>query len=182
MAPGSGPARRAPKLIDRSFYGVYTDPSKPPVIGDLAVLEEGLSRVGGVTKALNAASQLQSFRCHTHGSSGALRNGMGLFQFVRLNGVVGNPWRGGPGRLWPELMWWPEPSPSPHSRFIPHPALSSSIQLMHQLRATSSGLLGGASESIRRTPLARRWTATASAFRRWMLPTVERGPPGHSSV
>src|SRR3954471_20982639 len=51
--PGSGPLPGGRKLIDRSFYGVYTDPSKPPVIGDLAVLAEGLSLVGGVTLALN---------------------------------------------------------------------------------------------------------------------------------
>src|SRR6266850_2362713 len=34
--PGFGPVRQAQELIDSSFFRVYTDPSKPPVIGDLA--------------------------------------------------------------------------------------------------------------------------------------------------
>jgi hypothetical protein len=38
---GFGRPKQAPNLIDSSFFGVYTDPSKPPVIGDLA----GLMRV-----------------------------------------------------------------------------------------------------------------------------------------
>ena len=180
--PGSGGLRRAPKLIDRSFYGVYTDPSKPPVIGDLAGFEEGLSPVGGVTMALNAASQLQSFRCHTPGFSGMLRDGMGLFRFAGMSAVAVDPHRGGSGRLWPELMWWPEPWPHQPSRLYRRPSLSSSLQPIQQLRVTGSRVVGHALESIRRSRLTRSWTAVARAFRRWMLPTVERGPPGHSSV
>ena len=34
--PGSGRAGGRRTVIDSSFYGMYTDPSKPPVIGDLA--------------------------------------------------------------------------------------------------------------------------------------------------
>lgn len=34
--PGFGLVRQARELIDSSFFRVYTDPSKTPVIGDLA--------------------------------------------------------------------------------------------------------------------------------------------------
>jgi hypothetical protein len=36
MEPGFGPVRQAQELIDTSYFRVYTEPSKPPVIGDLA--------------------------------------------------------------------------------------------------------------------------------------------------
>jgi len=44
MEPGFGQLRQARQLIDSSFFRVYTDPSKPPVIGDLAGLQTGLAR------------------------------------------------------------------------------------------------------------------------------------------
>ena len=104
---------------------------------------------------------------------------MGLFQLAHMSDVVANPQRSGTGRLWPELMWWPPLSPSQHFSSRYSPSLSFSPQFLHQLRATSSRLLVRASESTRWASLVHRWAARA--LRRWMLPTVERGPPGHAA-
>ncbi len=82
-------------------------------------------------------------------------------------------------RLWPDPLWWriasrQQLSPS-------YPSLSFRLQFLHQLRATSPRVPDRAPESIQQTPLRRIWYRTASVFRRWMLPTVERGPPGHAA-
>jgi hypothetical protein len=103
---------------------------------------------------------------------------MGLFELADVNSLVFDPeWGVAPARLWPKLKWWPTRPLSRQSRSA-CPSLSSSLQFLYP-RATTTYTAGRASESIRRLPLARR---VASGYRRWMPPTVERGPPGHSSV
>jgi hypothetical protein len=63
---------------------VYTDPSKPPAIGDLAVLEQGLSPVGGVTMALNAASLLSPIAARQMGSAALRDDGIGAIRWHEL--------------------------------------------------------------------------------------------------
>ena len=73
-------------MIDSSFFGVYTDPSKPPVIGDLAGLKEGpagsaavilpavwgrfIERSGSI-KVTNAAYPTVAFQLTHKGFGGA---------------------------------------------------------------------------------------------------------------
>jgi len=91
-----------------------------------------------------------------------------------------DPQRGIPReRLWPDPLWWPIASQQQHSTSFP--SLSFRLPFLHQLRATSLRAPDRAPESIRQTPLRRIWYRTASVFRRWMPPTVERGPPGHAA-
>ena len=82
-------------------------------------------------------------------------------------------------RLWPDPLWWRIASRQQHS--TSYPSVSFRQQFLHQLRATSPCVPDRAPESIRQTSLRRIWYRTASGFRRWMLPTVERGPPGHAA-
>ena len=81
-------------------------------------------------------------------------------------------------RPWPDPLWW-RTARQQHS--TSYPPLSFRLQFLHQLRATWPRVPDRAPESIRQTPLRRIWYRTASGFRRWMLPTVERGPPGHAA-
>jgi hypothetical protein len=180
--PGSGAGQRPPELIDRSFYGLYTDPSKPPAIGDLAVLEQGLSPVGGTSMALNAASLLSSFADIKNGFSGASRDGMGTFQLAGMSSLLSNPKPGSTReRLWPQFEWWPDAPMCQQSSLRFHPSSSINPHTLYQFCAVDARSAGRAPESTRRS-LLRMWSGTARAFRRWMLPTVERGPPGHGSV
>lgn len=105
---------------------------------------------------------------------------MELFHSPDMSWPNLNPQRGiARERPGPDLMWWRTASRHQHSTSFP--SLSFRLQFLHQLRATSSRVPDRASESIRQTPLRRIWCRTASGFRRWMLPTVERGPPGHAA-
>jgi hypothetical protein len=79
------------------------------------------------------------------------------------------------GVLWRRLSianpHHPQTSPTLHSpsqSIVPHRAASLSSN-----RATGS---------IRPTRFTRIYAGTARVFRRWMLPTVERGPPVLNSV
>lgn len=80
MGHGSGGSQGSRDLIDSSFYGVYTEPSKPPGIGNLARRNSGTAGsaaltlpdartrrlIGGMMIQWSAAPQLQ-FRIGTHG-------------------------------------------------------------------------------------------------------------------
>ena len=83
------------------------------------------------------------------------------------------------GKPWPDPVRWRRPSRQQYSS--PHPSLSFRLHFLHQLRATSPCVPDRAPESIRLIPPRRIWCRAATVFRRWMLPTVERGPPGHAA-
>jgi len=96
--------------------------------------------------------------------------------------LLSNPQLGlPPGRLWPELQWWPDAPARCNASLKFHPSLPSDFPFTYQSCASGIRSPAGATESTRRT-LVPSWSRTARAFRRWMLPTVERGPPGHGSV
>ena len=83
---------------------------------------------------------------------------------------------------WPEVLW-----PRYFQYFRPcvssdTPPRFSPSRTQNQHRATNGHLAARAFESIRRNALERRHSSTASVLRRWMPPTVERGPPVHISV
>lgn len=104
---------------------------------------------------------------------------MGLFhiagRLVQLldSELVGTEW-------WPDMLCPRHPSLS----FRRSPRLSHfpAYQTPYQLRATIRRSPGRALRSIQRASLDGRRSQAASAARRWMLPTVERGPPVHFSV
>jgi hypothetical protein len=107
---------------------------------------------------------------------------MGLFQFIGMTSWSSNPQRGtAPGRLWPELKWWPDGAPAQQPRLNSHLSLPLHSHLSHQPCAAGSRFSDRAPQSIRQNLLRRTWCWTVSSFRRWMLPTVERGPPGHAA-
>ena len=107
---------------------------------------------------------------------------MGLFQFIGVSSWSSNLQRGtAPGRLWPELKWCLDGPAAQQHRLNFHPFLTLHSQFFYQLCATDSRLSDRAPESIRQNLLRRTWGRIATAFRRWMLPTVERGPPGHAA-
>jgi hypothetical protein len=87
---------------------------------------------------------------------------------------VGTEW-------WSNALWqWrpslhPPRSPRHLSRFPAYPS-------HYQLRAAIRRSAGRALKSIPRTLLNGRRSSAPSASHRWMLPTVERGPPVHISV
>src|SRR5215207_5775970 len=116
--------------------------------------------------------------CHTIGYSDALRDVMGFFRFAGGSSSVPNPRHAGPVRSrWPEVLW----RRCSRSR-VPHQSLYGSSLLspphfQSQPRATSARSPDRAPPIIQRPPLSRRSSGAASAFRRWLLPTVERGPP-----
>jgi hypothetical protein len=182
------------KLIDSSFFRVYTDPSKPPVIGDLDISR--WARPGPVVMTLrpreapDISGRLPLLVCcliYSQPLTGTQQvqrppeDVMGLFP---LAGTISSmhPLRISAARSrWPEVLW---------RRYSSHiqECCSSNLPLRLTIsrpspspRATTDSA-DRASESIRRTALERRRSRTASALHRWMLPTVERGPPVPNSV
>ena len=105
---------------------------------------------------------------------------MELFHCADMSWSNLNPQRGiAREKPWLDPVWWRRPGRQQH--FTSHPSLSFRLHFLHQLRATSPHVPDRAPESIRLTPLRRIWCRAATGFRRWMLPTVERGPPGHAA-
>lgn len=107
---------------------------------------------------------------------------MGMFPLAGTISLMLHPLRISAARSrWPEVLW---------RRYSTHIQECSSFDLPLRLtisrppfpsRATTDSA-DRASESIQRIVLGRRRSSTANVLRRWMLPTVERGPPVHISV
>ena len=55
--PAFGRGGKPLELIDSSLYGVYTDPSKPPVIGDLAGVQQGPRSVVALTLPVTGCTE-----------------------------------------------------------------------------------------------------------------------------
>lgn len=156
------------KLIDSSFLRVYTHPSKPAGIGDLAWV---------------AASPITVPYSHTKGSAGPLRHLMGFFPFAGIISSLLNPLRMGAARCgWPEVLWRRHSSSRHQRQSLVNTCPFPAPRLLFQSRATSLRSPERGSQSIQRASLARSRFSTASALRRWMLPTLERGPPVHIGV
>jgi hypothetical protein len=117
---------------------------------------------------------------HTEGSADTLRDVMGSFRFAGINSLVLNPGHVGSANRnrWPEVPWRRCTSPACPSQILRSPYLfpASPSSSPSPPRATSRHTPDRASESIQRTSLTRT-SGTTSILRRWMLPTVERGPP-----
>jgi hypothetical protein len=108
---------------------------------------------------------------------------MGFFPLAGTIWSILNPLRvKAAGSRWPVVLWrrsfqyiqQVDPTDNPSRLTVSRP--------LFQSRATSNHSADRASESIQRAALRRRHSRTASTLRRWMLPTVERGPPVHISV
>ena len=113
--------------------------------------------------------------------SDVLRDAMGLFHRVsRIEQVLDPPCAAGARNEWPSVLWRRNSWFMLPRQSFPH--LSPASPSHFQLRVARVRSPGRALESIRRACLARRRTRTASTYRWWMLPTVERGPPVHISV
>jgi hypothetical protein len=105
---------------------------------------------------------------------------MGLFPFATSTWSMLNPPRAGAKRSrWPEIPWrlraW-----QPHSYQISpsdNPSRPTPLRPLSQARAIAHLFADRASESIQRISLVRKRSRTGTTVRRWMPPTVERGPP-----
>ena len=180
------------KLIDSSFLRVYTHPSKPAGIGDLACLQMEPGRpVRGGTEELCGGSRYDGYAAspitvpysHTKGSAGPLRDLMGFFPFAGVISSLLNPLRMGAARCgWPEVLWRRHSSSKHQRQSLVNTCRFPAPRPLFQSRATSLRSPERASQSIQRASLARSRFSTASALRRWMLPTLERGPPVHIGV
>jgi hypothetical protein len=187
--PGLGPGSEPPELIDSSFFRVYTHPSKPPVIGDLAGVQQGPrpvcraelalprelhKRCGDITMGREPPPNC-SLLTHTEGSAAPPRDVMGLFRFAGTTSSKSNLLlTGGTPNRWRHVAWWR--ASVMHQRQSQNPAsLLPLSQSLFPIRATNLHTRDRASQSIQRTWLARKHST--STFHRWMLPTVERGPP-----
>jgi hypothetical protein len=186
-APGSGPVQGVLDLIDSSFYEVYTDPSKPPGIGNLAALVPNPRRVVALTLPPQAGTrrtlrrdhehrdrpppQLRSLRAHDNGFSDASKDVMGMLP--RQLGTARNHWS--------KVLWRPWYPATRQRQLHSDTTLLSTSQSPASSRATQVSH-NRASGSIQRTLFVPGQPANVGAFRRWMLPTVERGPPVLHSV
>jgi hypothetical protein len=103
---------------------------------------------------------------------------MGRFQFRNIGSMLHSPHVPSPWRQWLGVLWRdPDPAlhPSELSRFA---SPYQTFRFSSQSCAINLPLSDRANQSIQRVSLARTCFSAASALRRWMLPTVERGPPG----
>jgi hypothetical protein len=82
---------------------------------------------------------------------------------------------------WPNVLWRNSPA-TPSCRPLRSLSRFPSHHSRFQLRAATRRFPGRALKSIQRTLLKDCRFPVASTSRRWMLPTVERGPPVHFSV
>ncbi len=106
---------------------------------------------------------------------------MGSLRCAGTTPLVFNPWLvGSPGNGWPNHLWQRCTWRMHQRQSIHHLPLFSAFTSLSPIRATLRSF-DRASESIQWRPLLRAG-AGARALRRWMLPTVERGPPVHISV
>jgi len=103
---------------------------------------------------------------------------MGLSEFHSIGCSMPMPLRVGSARShWSNVPW------RAHAAFprVSKPADSSSLQqlprFLFQTCAISPHFPDRALKSIQRNFVRRRCSWTTSTLRRWMLPTVERGPP-----
>jgi hypothetical protein len=105
---------------------------------------------------------------------------MGLFPFAATISSILKPLRAsGMRSRWPEIPWrgcaWY--TYQHQSKTSDDPFRPSSLRPLSPARAINSLSFDRAYQSIQRTSLTRRQSRTGTALRRWMLPTVERGPP-----
>jgi hypothetical protein len=108
---------------------------------------------------------------------------MGLFPLAGAISLMLHPLRIGAARSrWPEVLWrrYSSHTQECDSSYLPLRLTTSRPPFPATRANTDSG--DRATESIQRTALARRRSTTTRVLRRWMLPTVERGPPVHISV
>jgi hypothetical protein len=107
---------------------------------------------------------------------------MGSLRCAGSTPLVFKPWLvGSPRNGWPNLLWQRCTWRMYQSQPIHHPSLPSASSSLSPIRAMLRSS-DRASESIPWRPLLRAGAGAARALRRWMLPTVERGPPVHISV
>jgi hypothetical protein len=145
--------------------------------------EEPKKHVGGMTPLRSCRLPSCSSLLAHKGSAVPLRDVMGLFPLAAIMSSMLNPLRNCVARgRWPQVLWRRCPS-SLHwcSTLDDPPRLPTPRPLFH-FRATQLHSPDRASQSIQQALLARRRARTASLLCRWMLPTVERGPPVHFSV
>ena len=88
---------------------------------------------------------------------------------------------------WPEVFWRRSALAMHHCRSVPALQLSVFFRLTHlrslsHPRASTPRPAGRAAGWGERTLLPHRRTSATAALRRWMLPTVERGPPAFGPV
>ncbi len=80
---------------------------------------------------------------------------------------------------WPEVPWWGGAWYRYHDQrnTSDNPSRPSTLRPFSPTRAIDHLFPDRASESIQRISLMGKGSRTGTALRRWMLPTVERGPP-----
>ena len=103
---------------------------------------------------------------------------MGLFRIRGTNSMLDPLCRATMHNRWLDVRWR-GPTPSLRQSKPPDSAsLHKTNRFLFQPRAINPHSPDRAIQSIQRALLRRRPSSSTSAPRRWMLPTVERGPPG----
>ena len=123
-----------------------------------------------------------SIQAH-NGSPALLRDEMGLFPLVATRSPIRpSPHPRTARHWWPNLLWRYCAASMPQCMIGDAPLQSAPsrptfFRPQSQSRANPRQSDHRASQRIQRAPLSRRRSRTASTLRRWMPPTVERGPP-----
>ena len=108
---------------------------------------------------------------------------MGFFPFAGIISSLLNPLRMSAARCrWSEVLWRRHTSCSHQRKDLVVTSRFPTPQPHFQSRATSLRSPDRASQSIQRASLSRSRFSAATELHRWMLPTVERGPPVHVRV
>jgi hypothetical protein len=115
------------------------------------------------------------------GFSGPSKDVMDSFRLSSVS-LKMNSWRDGTAGGCRLEVPWRHTSPTPPCRSHRGFLFFSAPQFRSQHRVATLLPVGRAPQSIQRITLARMSSGAASAFRRWMPPTVERGPPVQFSV
>ena len=109
--------------------------------------------------------------------SDALRDLMGLSRF-RIHSTL-HPLPAAIVRsLWPGVPWRQPMTPQHDHTPADLSLLLPTNRFLYQSCAIAQHAPDRATESIQRGPLRRSYSSAVATLRRWMLPTVERGPPG----
>ena len=118
-----------------------------------------------------------------NGSPASLRDEMGLFPLA----VTPSPIRPSPHfrtarYCWPNLLWRHYAANirqhmNGNGPLQSAPSRPATSRPQSQFRAIFRQSAHRASQCIQLAPLSRRRSSTATTLRRWMRPTVERGPP-----